>query len=156
MRIIMNTTLKIVILSLIRRRLLIAFVLSVVTTACNRQEGEVRVYASNASPECTIMAREDGSDILVKVTVANHSQSPYRLLEWNLPKNGAMTGPLFEVTRDGSVVEYRGRVVKRAVTDSSYIQVASGKSLTVEIGLAQAYDVRPPGKYAITYKAFNQ
>jgi hypothetical protein len=152
----MNTMLKTAILSLTLKQLLSAVALVLLTTSCNPAEERVSVYASISFPECTIVARQDGSDILVRITVANHSQSPYRLLEWNLPKNGAMTSALFQVTHDGSVVEYRGRTVKRAVTRDRYIQLAPGRSLSAEIGLSQAYDVQSPGNYAITYKAFNQ
>lgn len=157
MRILMSTTLKTATISPIPTKVLLTVVIAALfTMGCSRQEGTVPVYASAALPECTIATRLTGNDIVVKVTVANHSQSPYRLLEWNLPKNGEMTTALFQVTRDGAVVEYKGRMVKRQVNGDSYITISPGGTLSAEVPLRQGYDVQAPGQYAITYKAFNQ
>ncbi len=156
MRTIMNTMPKTAILSRTRRALLSVLAVALFPVGCDRQKGTVPVYASAVLPECTISAREADSNIRVKVTIANHSPSAYELLEWILPKNGELTGALFQVPRNGSVVEYKGRMVKRAVTDHSYIELPPGKSLSVEMALGQAYDVQGPGEYGITYKAYNQ
>ena len=152
----MNSMLKIATPSFTRRGLLTSLVMALFTVGCSRQDETVPVDASALLPECTIAASEAGSDIVVKVTVANHSQSQYRLLEWNLPKNGELTTALFEITWNGSAVEYRGRMVKREVTAASYTVLASAHSLRAEMSLLQAYAVSSPGRYSITYKAFNQ
>jgi len=156
MRTIMNTIPKTAIPSRTRKMLLSVLVAVLFPVGCDRQKGTVPVYASAALPECAITAHEAGGDIQVNVTIANHSQAPYELLQWNLPKNGEMTSALFQVTRNGSAVEYKGRMVKRAVTGDSYVQLPPGRSISVELGLRQAYDIQSPGEYGITYKAFNQ
>jgi hypothetical protein len=141
---------------LIRKWILKATVVALAILGCGCTEGTVPIYASAVPPESTIMAREVGSDIVVRITIANHSHVPFRLLQWNLPKNGKMTTVLFEVTLNGKTVEYRGPMAKRSIMPDDYVVIAPGKSLSAEVGLLQAYDVRSGGDYAITYKGFNQ
>jgi hypothetical protein len=139
-----------------RRRDATSLIVVLLATGWSRQEPTTPVYPSAGVPECSISARPAGADIVVTVTMWNHSQSAYRLLEWNLPQDGKMTSPLFEVTRDGTVLEYRGPMVKRAVTAESYLSIPPGRSLSTEIALRNDYDVQGGGKYAITYQSFNQ
>lgn len=156
MRTTMNTMRKTVTHWQIHNRLLAMMALALVTASCNRGEGTVPVHASATLPECTITARQSGTDVLVTVTVANHSPTAYPLLLWNLPKDGELTSVLFEVRRDGGAIEYRGRMVKRAVSSDSYVWIPSGRSMSTDVLLLQGYDVSRPGQYSITYRASNQ
>jgi hypothetical protein len=150
--------LKTVILSrtLSERTFQLAGLLVVFCSVAGGHQKEMDALHASALVECTIEARPAGSDVVVKVTIANHSRSPYRLLEWNLPKSGEMTSALFRIARDGSAVEYRGRVVKRVVTPRDYFSVPAGKSFSAYVGLLQAYDVQRAGEYKITYELLTQ
>jgi hypothetical protein len=121
------------------------------------QKGQEPVAVeSNRRVACSVTARGVGSDVVVTLTIANRSTSPVDLLQWNLPRDGTLTAPLFVVTRDGVDVPYRGPVVKRAITAASYETLSPGASATAEIGLRQAYDVSSPGHYTIVYRTSNQ
>jgi peptidyl-Lys metalloendopeptidase len=111
---------------------------------------------SNREISCTVTARRAAGDIVVTLTLANRSQSPFGVLRWNLPRDGKLTAPLFVVARGGLEVPYKGPVVKRAIDAASYETLAPGASATVQIGLEQAYDVDSPGTYTIVYRAPNQ
>ncbi len=95
-------------------------------------------------------------DIVVHVTLVNHGPGIFRLLRWNLPEDGRLTSDLFEVSRDGKQVRYRGKMVKRSVTSESYLTLLPGKECDFRISLAQEYDVAPTGQYKAPYHAWNQ
>jgi hypothetical protein len=122
---------------------------------CGYQESMVAVDPSAVLPECTIQARQSMQDIIVRVTIANHTQRSFQLMTWNLPKSGRMTTDLFQVTLDGVPVEYTGIMMKREVSRSDYVSIDPGKAFSADIPLQQGYDVRPSGKYTIVYSAFN-
>jgi hypothetical protein len=108
------------------------------------------------TPEASISANAKSSDILVQLTIVNRGTNPFPLLKWNLPNDGRLTTSLFEIERDGRVVEYKGVMVKRAVTAADYMDLAPGRKYRASISLAQGYDVSPKGRYSIQYKAWNQ
>jgi hypothetical protein len=131
------------------------FALLCLLMGCRYRESTVTVDASAEVPQCTIAARTSGNDILVDVTIANHTSRPSQVLRWNLPKDGRMTTALFQVSRDGVPVEYRGIMIKRAVRPEDYVPLPAGKALTVTVPLLQGYDVRPSGSYTIKYGTHN-
>ena len=123
--------------------------------ACGYRQSSVPIDASSKLPECTVAARASGNDIVVHVIVANHTTRPYRLLYWNLPKSGKMTSVLFQITRNGTPVEYRGIMMKREDRPTDFISIPPGRSFGTDIPLLAGYDVRPSGKYVIAYAAYN-
>jgi len=101
------------------------------------------------------MVEED--DIVVQVTITNHGDTPYRLLEWNLPEDGTMTKPLFRVYRGNSEIPFRPQVVvDQEIDDGDYETIQAGGTSSATIRLARAYDVRPEGRYRVQYEALNQ
>jgi hypothetical protein len=90
------------------------------------------------------------------VHVRNIGSAPARIVKWLLPTNGKMTTKLFDVLRDGSGVEYRGMMVKRSVSDAGYLEIGPNRSLTAQINLDPDYAVSAPGRYEVTYHAWNQ
>jgi hypothetical protein len=122
---------------------------------CGYQESMVALDPSAVLPECTVQPRQSMQDIIVRVTIANHTQRSFQLMSWNLPKSGRMTTDLFQVTRDGVPVQYTGIMMKREVTRSDYVSIPPGKAFSADIPLQQGYDVRPSGNYTIVYSAFN-
>jgi len=102
------------------------------------------------------LVKTTAEDIVVRVTVVNNGKKPFALLNWNLPEGGGLSAPLFVISRDGQPVRYHGKMVKRRVTSESYLRLKPGKEYAAEIPLAQAYDVKQPGKYKISYHAWNQ
>jgi hypothetical protein len=113
--------------------------------------------AAGALPPLVRVSVENKSrDLLVLVVMRNSGPSSFPLLKWNLPDDGNLTTNLFEVRRDGQRVEYRGLMVKRAVTNRDYMLLRPGQDYAARIGSAQGYDIGPKGHYTIQFRASNQ
>jgi peptidyl-Lys metalloendopeptidase len=90
-------------------------------------------------------------DVLVTVTLSNKSKQAARILKWLTPADG-VDESLFTVTRDGQPVSYLGPSAKRPpATDSDYLVLAPGTSVTNVVDLAGFYDFTGTGRYEITY-----
>jgi hypothetical protein len=121
-----------------------------------RRGTKTRSGQNTTTPEAHISAGVRGDDIELKLSLVNRGSSPFALLKWNLPADGRLDGSVFELSRDGKNVEYRGIEIKRAVTDACYIAMKPGREYTASIRLAQGYDVHPKGRYIIRYRTWNQ
>ena len=108
------------------------------------------------SPDAKISAVSSKDDIVVTISLVSHSPKPFPLLKWNLPEDGHFQGEIFEVSRNGKLLQYLGPMFKRRVTDDSYIMMEPGKVYHARLSLKEAYDVKPPGHYRIRYEAWNQ
>jgi hypothetical protein len=74
-----------------------------------------------------------------------------RVLKWGTPLEGIL-GPVFEVKRDGAVLAYQGRMVKRGDPEADeYVLIEPGGSVSATVDLAPAYDVAAPGEYEATF-----
>jgi len=111
---------------------------------------------SGRGPSVWISAEPSAENIVVKVSITNLGSSRYRLLSWDLPFHGGMSGGLFDVYRGFEEIPYRGMAIKRKITKEDYINVDPGFTCSTSIPLAPAYDVTPPGQYRIQYRAANQ
>jgi hypothetical protein len=137
-------------------------VLSFSESGCRRETpiGDAQSAAKGKGdgvlPDTIILASVKSSDILVEVTIVNRGSSPFPLLRWNLPDDGRLTTNLFQVQRDGQVVEYKGLMVKRTVTPSDFVKLRPGREYRANMSLTQGYEVGPKGHYSIRYKASNQ
>jgi hypothetical protein len=124
--------------------------------ACARPEVGIRSLSANTiTPQAQISAAVNGNDIEVTVILVNRGITPFALLKWNLPEDGRLDGSLFDVTRDGTRIEYRGIEIKRSVSGTDYISLETGREYSSNILLAQGYDVQSKGKYKIQYRAWN-
>jgi peptidyl-Lys metalloendopeptidase len=91
-------------------------------------------------------------DVLVKVTVTNHGSSPELVLKWQTPFGGEVEEPLFDVTRDGAPVRYRGPHYKRpAPTRADYYLLKPGRSYSTRVELSSVYDMSVSGDYQVSY-----
>jgi peptidyl-Lys metalloendopeptidase len=105
----------------------------------------------SVAPEKSSLGKTD--DVVVKVTFTNTSGSPQYVLKSHTPFDG-VSGPLFEVTRDGSPVRYLGKLVKRAApTAADYYLLKPGASYTARVELSALYDMATTGDYAVRYHA---
>ena len=90
-------------------------------------------------------------DVLVTVTLSNRTKQPARILKWLTPADG-VDASLFTVTRDGQPVAYTGAQVKRpAATDSDYLVLEPGASISNVVDLGDVYDFTGTGRYEISY-----
>lgn len=94
-----------------------------------------------------------GDDVLVRVTLTNHSDTARQLLRWRTLLDG-VDAPLFEVRRDGQPVAYLGRRIKRADPGpGDYVRLEPGASLSHTVELSAVYDMSVTGAYTIRYRS---
>ena len=89
--------------------------------------------------------------MVVTVTLSNSGKQQARILKWFTPADG-VDESLFTVTRDGQPVPYVGPQTKRpAATDSDYLVLAPGASVSNVVDLDEFYDFTETGRYEISY-----
>jgi hypothetical protein len=124
--------------------------------ACARREVDIKSLSANTTtPQAHISVVPKADDMEVKVILVNRGSVPFALLKWNLPADGRLDGSLFEVSRDGMKIEYRGMEIKRSVSGADYLPLEPGHEYSASIRLAQGYDVYSKGKYKIQYRTWN-
>ncbi|MBK7319957.1 M35 family metallo-endopeptidase [Candidatus Villigracilis affinis] len=92
-----------------------------------------------------------GDDVVVHVNIKNPTDSQARILKWLTPTAGVEQS-LFKVSLDGKDVAYLGKLVKRAApTESDYITLQPGESLSGDVNLSDYYDLSSSGNYDVNY-----
>ena len=105
---------------------------------------QVRLSVGKSS----LAAHEDAA---VTVTFTNVGTRAARLLERDLPGQGLREGR-FEVMLNGEDVAYVGPHIKYApLTESDYVTLAPGESLTRTMELSGHYDLQKTGNYTLRY-----
>lgn len=94
-----------------------------------------------------------GEGISLRVTFTNRSTQPTRMLAWYTAAT-ELEEDLFQVLREGREVAFIGPHYKRpAPTESDYVTIAPGESLTRDLDLSGSYDFSQSGTYRIRYVA---
>lgn len=91
-----------------------------------------------------------GQPVLLRFTLHNAGAMPVQWLTWGTPVDGWFA-PFVQLQRDGVALVYQGAMVKRgepALDD--YQRLTAGQSSQAEIDLAEAFDLRTPGRYQLT------
>ncbi|WP_193776779.1 M35 family metallo-endopeptidase [Streptomyces sp. E2N166] len=95
-----------------------------------------------------------GEPVLVTFQMINVSEHAYRLLADDTPFEGDEVFQYFEVRREGELVPYDGRFVKRGEpAESSYRFVAAGETVSVTDDLTTAYPIDRAGTYTVSLDA---
>ena len=91
-------------------------------------------------------------DVVVEATVANLGTRPQSVAPWQLPAQGDLASPFFEVTGpDGVAVPYGGPLIKRtAAALRERIVLAPGERRRFSVELSSTRDFRN-GRYRIAY-----
>jgi len=91
-------------------------------------------------------------DVVVKVTVTNTTSEPMLVLKWHTPFADEVEESLFDITRDGVPVPYRGLHAKRpAPTAADYFLLKPGASYHGKVELTALYDMSVTGDYQIAF-----
>lgn len=92
-----------------------------------------------------------GKPVELTFKLTNTSAKPLWILKWNTPLEGWF-GSAFNVTRDGSSVNYIGAMVKRwKPSEADYSQLAPNQSIENTVDLAQGYDLKTAGHYKFVF-----
>lgn len=105
--------------------------------------------------ECLLQAPDHvglGEPVVpVTFTLRNGGRTDLRVLARHTPLEG-MLGDIFEVTRDGERLGYRGRMVKRGPPgENEFITLAPGDHLRATVDLLEGYDLTLAGQYGVRY-----
>ena len=91
-----------------------------------------------------------GEPILLTFKITNTSKDSYQLLTWQTPLEREVFN-FFTVERDGEIIEYDGRLVKRGDPPiEAYVRIGPGETLSEEVDLSASYAFDKPGKYTVT------
>jgi peptidyl-Lys metalloendopeptidase len=105
----------------------------------------------DVAPARQSLTRSD--DIVVTVTIRNTSSTTRYLLKWQTPFAGVQA-PLFDVTRDGLPVSYRGIQAKRPPPAAAdFIALAPGMARSSKVELSALYRMDITGAYSVRYRA---
>jgi len=84
----------------------------------------------------------------------NDTDSAIEVLPWGTPLEQSLTADVFVVTRDGEVMPYGGRVVKRPPPGpDDYLTLAAGEKREHVVDMSEGYDIRATGEYTVVLKS---
>ncbi|WP_318218783.1 M35 family metallo-endopeptidase [Streptomyces sp. SCL15-6] len=110
---------------------------------------DFRIYLRTEQPTYRL-----GEPVLITFQLINVSERDYRLLAENTPFESDEVFQYFTVRREGELVPYDGRFVKRGEpVESSYRPVAAGETVSVTDDLTTAYPIDTAGTYTVTLDA---
>lgn len=126
------------------------------TSEDNRQGTGAPAAVLEFPVRCLLTLTVTETDIMARVTIENAGQHLMKFLKWNVPADGMMTKPLFDITHEGVRLPYTGKEVKRdAPQHEDYLTLKPGDSATTTLSLKQGYNIREPGRYVIRYRGYN-
>lgn len=96
--------------------------------------------------------RNDG--VILQTTFTNTTKKPIQLLKWNTPLEGEFLANIFDVKQaNGRPATYIGKLVKRhPPTESDYVTLVAGESISASLDLSDAYAISDIGHYSAQYR----
>jgi len=92
-----------------------------------------------------------GEEVRIIFTLTNTSDTPLYILKWYTPLEG-IAGEIFQVTRDGQKVPYKGILAYRdAPSPEDYFLLHPDESVEAYGHFGPSYDFSIPGKYEIKF-----
>ena len=108
----------------------------------------------NRDLQCHLEAKptyRQGEPVEVLFRLKNTGTQPLWVLRWNTPFEG-LIGDCFEIFRDGEVVFFQGRMIKRGMPEAwEYISIPPGESKEAKVDLRTAYLVDQKGSYHVAF-----
>ncbi|HEV7505462.1 MAG TPA: protease [Thermoanaerobaculia bacterium] len=90
-----------------------------------------------------------GGPVALRFRLVNRTDGPLWVLRWNTPIEG-WRGTIFTVSFQGTDLPYQGPMFKRGDPGrEEYVEITPQDSLNVSVDLAEAYDVKKPGRYQV-------
>ena len=97
------------------------------------------------------LAASDSTEISFSIT--NDSDQTVSVLRWYTPFENRFSYDSFEVRKDGKVLSYKGRLIKRlAPTQKDYIPLLPGETISTTVDISQGYDITESGRYEIRFR----
>ena len=90
-----------------------------------------------------------GAPLRLKLTLTNTGAQPLQVLTWATPFDGWFA-PYVAVRLEGRDLPYRGPSVKRGEpVAADFVRLASGRSRSATVNVAQAFELNQPGLYEL-------
>ncbi|WP_231491357.1 protease [Pedobacter sp. Leaf170] len=98
-----------------------------------------------------------GSPVLLKFTVINSADSAKSFCKWHTAFEPFISKYLDITDSNGNEVAYIGAMAKRIVPPpaDSYLSVKAKDSISAEVDLLKAYDLKSGNKYYVSYNGSN-
>jgi hypothetical protein len=94
-----------------------------------------------------------GEPVVLTVEVENRGSDPLRLLGWGTPFEERFSSSFLTVERDGEVLPYDGRLVKRGDPGPrDYLTIEPGATVETRVDVSAGYPIEGPGKYMVRVK----
>jgi peptidyl-Lys metalloendopeptidase len=91
--------------------------------------------------------------LMVSVTYRNVGNQSVSLLKWDTALNGGLTEDLFSIAFNDQQLPYSGIHAKRlAPSQSDYVQLAPGESVTGSVNLQSSYPINFKGRYKVVMR----
>jgi len=104
--------------------------------------------------QCDLQSKpsyRQGERVEMTFKLTNQGTAPLWVLRWNTPLEG-LVGDCFEISHDGDVVYFQGRMVKRGMPEAAeYVLIPPGESREGQVDLRAAYKVEAPGSYQLRF-----
>lgn len=86
--------------------------------------------------------------------IANATDQAVSVLAWNTPLEKELSADVFDVSLDGQLMPYQGRMVKRGTPQpTDFIHIPAGGRVEADVDIARYYDMSAAGSYRVSYKA---
>ncbi|MEE9444020.1 MAG: hypothetical protein V3V19_00005 [Cocleimonas sp.] len=90
----------------------------------------------------------------VTFILANGTNDEIRFLKWGTPFETNFTRNQFNVTHQGTTLNYQGRMLKRGKPSSKdYLLINPRESLQTTVDISKAYSLNDTGQYTVAYRA---
>jgi len=92
-----------------------------------------------------------GEPVNLRFELHNQTDRPLYVLIWYTPLEG-IAGEIFQVTRNGEELLYRGMLAKRGDPfREEYIAIEPGEVTSAQVDLRMGYDLSTPGSYQVQF-----
>ncbi|WP_316739357.1 protease [Pedobacter aquatilis] len=98
---------------------------------------------------------KNSEPVILKFSVVNHADTAKSFCKWHTPFEPFISKYL-DITDDkGNDVAYKGAMAKRIMPPPAdgYVSIAAKDSVSAEVDLLQAYDLKPGNKYTLSYNS---
>ena len=127
-------------------------------SACNSQEEQQQVADDGLTAELSVIDEkiDNKSPFTFLYSIRNGTAESVRLLPWGTPLEDDLMADSFNISYQGELQPYTGRMVKRmAPVDADYITLGANETLEVTVDLSRAYNTSQPGSYIVEIKTFD-
>ena len=93
-----------------------------------------------------------GETISIRFSVQNNTKTPFEFCYWHTPLEKRFTANYFEIIHKGTVLDYKGKMLKRKpATKEDYNILKPEEKTTQSININDAYNLDKLGIYTIRF-----